>query len=324
MTKVAPIASLGWEPHPAVWLLVGGLTAAGLYVSRSLVPHAPVEADPLPRRRRIAFWASVGVLWIASDWPVHDIAEEHLYFVHMIQHMLLTYVFPPLLLISIPEWLAKAMIGDGAVKRLLHRLARPIAAGLLFNAVVVVTHWVPVVDLSVRFGWFHYSIHLVMVLAALTMWLPVCGPVREWRLSAPAQMVYLFAMSIVPTVPGAWLTFAEGSVYPVYDRPTQLWGIDVTTDQQLAGAVMKILGGLYLWGVIAVIFARWSVTESRREREFVTRVPAAELTGDPTVDESDPLHLEALTFVSSLPAEGPGGDGRGEDGPRSEHHPSGR
>ncbi len=68
-------------------------------------------------------------------------------------------------------------------------------------------------------------------------------------------------MSIIPTVPAAWLTFAEGSVYPVYDHAQRLWGISVAADQQAAGAVMKVLGGLYLWTLIAIRFFRFSAAQ---------------------------------------------------------------
>ena len=71
-------------------------------------------------------------------------------------------------------------------------------------------------------------------------------------------MVYLFLMSIIPTVPGAWLTFAEGAVYKAYDTPFRLCGISVTADQQAAGLIMKLVGGGFLWVVIAVLFFRWA------------------------------------------------------------------
>src|SRR5690606_9799313 len=80
----------------------------------------------------------------------------------------------------------------------------------------------------------------------------------ELRISPPGQMLYLFVTSIVPTVPGAWLTFADGSVYKVYDIPDRPWNISVTSDQQAAGLIMKLVGGTYLWVIIAVIFFRWA------------------------------------------------------------------
>jgi len=99
------------------------------------------------------------------------------------------------------------------------------------------------------------------VTAALLFWIPVCGPFPELRISPPAQMIYLFVTSIVPTVPGAWLTFADGAVYSAYDIPNRLWGISVTSDQQVAGLLMKLVGGTYLWVIITVIFFRWAARE---------------------------------------------------------------
>ena len=89
------------------------------------------------------------------------------------------------------------------------------------------------------------------------------GPFPELRISPPAQMIYLFVTSIVPTVPGAWLTFAEGAVYSAYDIPDRLWGISVTSDQQVAGLLMKLVGGTYLWVLITVIFFRWAAKRAR-------------------------------------------------------------
>ena len=78
-------------------------------------------------------------------------------------------------------------------------------------------------------------------------------------------MLYLFLMSIVPTVPAGWLTFAEGVVYEAYETDDPLWGISPTDDQQAAGAVMKVLGGFYLWALILIRFARWAGENSRQE-----------------------------------------------------------
>ena len=177
---------------------------------------------------------------------MHDIAEEYLYSVHMVQHLLISFVVPPLMLMAVPEWLGRLIVVDGSRSaRVIRRLVHPLVAGVVFNALQGLMHWGVVVELSVHSGPFHYSMHLLVFASALAMWTPVVGPLRELQLSEPQKMVYLFAMSIVPTVPAAWLTFAEGSVYPVYDHAQRLWGISVTADQQVAGAVMKVLGGFY-------------------------------------------------------------------------------
>jgi len=88
-------------------------------------------------------------------------------------------------------------------------------------------------------------------------------------------------MSIVPTVPSGWLIFAEGVVYRHYDTPDRLFGIDVLTDQQAAGAVMKLVGGFFLWGIIVIIFARWA--SGQQEQDRLARVARSAANAD-TVD----------------------------------------
>ena len=101
--------------------------------------------------------------------------------------------------------------------------------------------------------------HVLLFSTALLMWMPVLSPIVEIRrLSYPAQMLYLFAQSIVPTVPASFLTFGDGPLYRVYEDLPRLWGISAIADQRMAGLVMKILGGLILWAVIAVLFFRWA------------------------------------------------------------------
>ena len=64
-------------------------------------------------------------------------------------------------------------------------------------------------------------------------------------------MIYLFLQSVVPTVPAGWLTFADGVVYKPYgEQPVRVWGMSATADQQLAGAIMKIGGSIFLWTII--------------------------------------------------------------------------
>ena len=129
---------------------------------------------------------------------------------------------------------------------------------MLYNAVDRLHPLADVVNGSVDNAAAHYGLHVLLVAASLLMWMPVCGPVPELRLSLPGQMVYLFLMSIVPTVPAAWLTFAEGVVYSAYDIPERLWGISATDDQQIAGLLMKLVAGVYLWALIVVLFFKWA------------------------------------------------------------------
>jgi putative membrane protein len=263
-----------WHPHPEVWTLVVGLVVLATYAVRVIGPKAvPAGESPMPRAQKAWFAVGIVLLWAAADWPMHDIGETYLYSVHMVQHFLLTFVIPPIFLMATPEWLARLVLGKGRVNRWVHTLAKPIPACVIFNAIALALHMQIVVNNSVTHAWLHYTLHTLVVTAALLLWMPVCGPLPELRIALPAQMVYLFVTSIIPTVPGAWLTFAEGAVYSAYDKPARLFGISVTQDQQAAGIFMKLGAGGYLWTIITMVFFRWA---SRHEAASAAGVDLSE------------------------------------------------
>ncbi len=268
--------------HPEVWLLVGGLSGLYVYAGAVIGPKVvPVGTPAVTRSQRRWFTFGVLLLWASADWPVHDVGEQHLYMVHMLQHLVLTLVVPAAMLKATPEWLARLVIGTGRTEAVVRRMARPVPAAVAFNALVLLSHWQTIVNTASSNGLFHYGTHTALVATAFLFWIPVCGPFPELRISQPSQMIYLFATSIVPTVPGAWLTFAEGAVYSAYDIPARLWGISVTSDQQVAGLIMKLVGGTYLWVIITVIFFHWS------SRQSATSTPGTVLTWDQVQQEFD-------------------------------------
>jgi putative membrane protein len=264
---------LTWQPHVEVWLLVGGLIALGWYAAHVVGPKAvPAGEVVVTRRQKGFFVAGIVTLWVAADWPLHDVSEEFLYSAHMVQHFLIAYVVPPLFLLATPTWLGRLILGHGRVERVVRVLARPIPAAVLFNGVIIFSHWPSVVNVSVSNGVVHYGMHVLLVTVALLAWIPVCGPFPEMRMSLPAQMIYLFTMSIVPTVPAAWLTLGDKIVYDAYDIPERLWGISAISDQQAAGLFMKLGGAMYLWGIITVLFFQWAWRHEQADRrgELVT------------------------------------------------------
>ncbi|MCH2620682.1 MAG: cytochrome c oxidase assembly protein [Acidimicrobiales bacterium] len=261
MFQINSINPWVWKAHPEVWVLVIAVSLLGFWAVKVIGPKV---VDPgqkvVSKRQKITFIVATVLLFVSADWPLHDIAEDHLYSAHMLQHLLITFIIPPLFLLSIPMWLANLLVvSDTFSSQIIRKLSHPVVAGVIFNALVALTHWSGFVQFSADSGIFHYTIHVLLFITALLMWLPVVSPIPELRLSLPGQMIYLFLMSIIPTVPAAWLTFAEGTVYNHYDDGYQMWGISVQSDQQAAGLIMKLLGGFYLWGIIVFkfyIFAR--------------------------------------------------------------------
>ena len=260
-----------FQTHPEVWLLVVSVLVAYIYAVRVIGPVAVKSGPVTTRKQRIVFVIAILMLWLASDWPVHDIAEEYLYSAHMFQHMVLSYFMPPLVLLAIPKWMFEAVLGSGRVRKIFNWLAKPVIAGVLFNAIVMITHIPQVVNRSVSNAPLHYLMHVLLIVTALLVWIPICGPDRKLHLQSGGKMIYLFLMSVVPTVPAAWLTFAEGSVYKHYDIAVRVWGMSVTTDQQVAGAIMKTGGSIFLWSIIVFIFFKRFAPAFSGDRSYLRR-----------------------------------------------------
>jgi putative membrane protein len=215
-----------------------------------------------------AFILGLVALWVGADWPVHDLSEQFLYSVHMSQHLIFTLVAPPLLLLGTPGWLARELLRPRALYRVVSGVARPLPALVVFNALLVVTHWPALVDLTLRSEPAHFAAHAAIFGSALLMWCPVVAPLPELRLSSPpAQMLYLFLQSIVPTVPASFLVFAERPIYRFYETVPRLWGLSAGEDQRIGGLLMKLGGGLLLWAVITVLFFRWHAEEESSDRQ---------------------------------------------------------
>jgi putative membrane protein len=276
-----------FHPHLDVWALIAALGLGYAFALRRVGPRfvSPGE-PPASRSQRRCFWLGLAVLWLASDWPVHDLAEGSFFTAHMLQHLLMSFVAPPLLLLGTPGWLMRWALGRARLLGVVRVLSRPLLALLVFNAVIAVTHWPALVNLSIRSEPTHFGLHALLVSTAVLMWMPVLSPIVEIRrLSYPAQMLYLFAQSIVPTVPASFLTFGDEPLYRAYVDLPRLWGVSALADQQVAGLAMKIIGGLILWAVIAVLFFRWArqdeegvddlawqeVEEALNRRELQTR-----------------------------------------------------
>ena len=302
-----------FHAHPEVWVLIGGLAASYVYAVRFIGPRAvPVGTRPVTRRQWAWFAGGLLLLWAASDWPVHDVGEGYLYSLHMLQHMALSYFVPPMLLLATPEWLARLVVGDGRAYRALGWLTKPVVAGVAFNATVMVTHIPGLVNSAVEpgraNGLLHYGLHFGLMLTVLLMWMPVCGPLPERRISVGGKMIYLFAQSIVPTVPAGWLTFAEGAVYKAYDVTPRVWGLSVTEDQQLAGVIMKVGGSLFLWTLTTVLFFRRFMNNWEAENTFRrvrSEMPTAELGGTDAVEPTLTYEQVAEVFDSTAAPQEP-------------------
>jgi len=259
---------LGFHPHYDVVATMGGLAIAYRYLStriaRQILPKGTV---PVTRRQQAHFYGGLAVMFLVSSWPIHDIGEQSLFTFHMVEHLVIALVGAPLLLLGVPRWMAAFVVAKPRSIRLVKAASHPVVGFAFFNLTLAGLHWPQIVELMVSVPWVHFLVHATLFSSAVLMWMPVLSPHPEVkRLQAPGAMMYLFAQSLVPTIPAAFLIFGSAPMYEHYAQAPKLWGWDPMMDQAIAGVIMKLGGGFLLWAIITVIWFRWY----RQERKWDT------------------------------------------------------
>lgn len=262
-----PTGPLGsdWMPQPTVVLGLLALVVGYLYATRSGRRLAPGDRATTGGRKA-AFFGGVLTLLIALGPPLDDWSDHYLLTAHMLQHILLTMLAPPLLLAGIPVWLLRPLLRWRLVACLGYLLTRPLLAYALANVVFIVWHLPALYESALRTESVHVLEHGLFIGTALLAWWPIVGPLPEWpRLSLPLQCVYLAAQTIPGQIVGAFITMAAPGLYAPYDTAPRLFGLDLVTDQQVAGLLMWVVTGTVYLLLITVIFFRWAGQQEAAE-----------------------------------------------------------
>jgi len=251
-----------WHPHFELWAIIFVLGFGYWYADTRIRPLVAPGAKGPTTRQRWQWFGGLALMAVFGGYPLHDVAETSLFTVHMAEHIVLTLVVPPLLLMGTPRWLADATFGHRWIRGWLRPLARPLPAFIIFNVTFILIHSPDLVELMVTNPVAHFSIHSWLFAAATLMWLPILSPTPVIpKLERPMQMFYLFMQSLLPTVPASFLTFSSVALYPVYGDAALEFGLTAVADQTIAGIIMKLAGGLIIWITIAVIWFRWAAEE---------------------------------------------------------------
>ncbi len=247
-----------WDVHPSV--VIGLVLLGGLYVF--------LGGLAAPRRQVASFAGALLVLLFALNGPLHELSDGYLFSAHMVQHLILTLVFPPLLLYGTPAWVVRPLLRPARVMRVFGRLTRPVLAAAIFVAPISLWHFPVFYEAALRHHSLHIAQHLVFIATSVLMWWPVLSPVPELpRLAYPGQMLYLFLLGIPMSVVGALITLAGDVLYPFYAVAPRVWGMTPVADQQIGGLLMWVPGGLAFWLAMTVVWFRWSAREEKGEAE---------------------------------------------------------
>jgi cytochrome c oxidase assembly factor CtaG len=211
------------------------------------------------RRRAFAFYGGIATIVIALDTPI-DAYADRLFWVHMVQHVLLLTVAPPLLVLG-RAWPRLWMPLPVAVRRAAAKvfvvgapLAWPPAALVLMSATLGVWHVPSLYDATLRTEAVHQFEHLTFVFTAILFWAPVLGaPPLRTRLDGAQRCLYLVLAMVPGWILAIVLAFARSPLYSYESLGRRPGGISALGDQQLAAGIMWVPGSL-----VYLIAACWA------------------------------------------------------------------
>ncbi len=232
------------------------LLLTALFYLRGWINLRRAGSTELPPWRAGAFLAGMFLLWFALASPL-DTLSGFVLTAHMLQHMLLMMVAPPLILLGaplipivrgLPRFAAREFAGPFLNWPLANRvgtaLANPICALILMGVATFAWHTPRLYELALGSSAWHEVEHACFFLASIIFWWPVVQP---WPSRAQwprwAMVPYLFIGDLQNTILSAILVFSDQVIYPSYAMTPRLFGFTAQQDQAAAGAMMWVLGG---------------------------------------------------------------------------------
>ena len=251
-----------WEPS----ILIGTALITGLY----LYAIGPLRkryypAEQVRRGQTISFLLGMLVMFLALVSPLDELGDSYLFSAHMVQHLFLTIVGPPLLLLGTPEWFVKPLLRNKVVFKIAKALTYPAVAFVLYNADFWLWHAPPLYNATLENQNIHILEHLTFIVFGILYWWPIFSPSKDLpRLSIGGQILYLFLSGMPSVLLGAGLTFSP-PLYAPYLAAPRVWGISAATDQQLGGLIMWVPVSILYIIIMSVLFIHWMQQQEAKQ-----------------------------------------------------------
>ncbi|MDA8278502.1 MAG: cytochrome c oxidase assembly protein [Actinomycetota bacterium] len=272
------INGISFAPHPiSAILALAAISLGPLFIRRigrsldlkeasSLLASPELLSDAfarvMTRRQAIQFRAAIVLGYLTFAWPIGDLAIRYSLFAYLISNSLLAIVALPLLLISLPKWLINVLTRHRHIDRTLMALTKPIVSSAIFSAVFIASMVPTVVDIATASEITFVIEQIILLLAALTMWVTALNLLPGTRgLSPLGRVAYLFAQSLIPTFPALILIFTRHSIYPHFAAGAHIIGINPVSDQLAAGGVVKVISIAIFWSMGGYILAKANDTD---------------------------------------------------------------
>ena len=254
-----------WNLEPSI--LIGTALITGLY----LYAIGPLRKRQFPNEQimtgqTIAFLSGVLIMFLALVSPLDELGDSYLFSAHMVQHLCLTILGPPLLLLGTPEWMVKPVLQNKVIFKVAKVLTYPVVAFVLYNADFWLWHAPPLYNATLENQTIHILEHLTFIVFGLLYWWPIFSPSKDLpRLTFGGQILYLFVSGMPSVLLGAGLTFSP-PLYAPYIAAPRIWGISAATDQQLGGLIMWVPVSIFYIVIMSVLFIRWMLQQEAEQQ----------------------------------------------------------
>ncbi len=260
--------NLSWTLSPGV--LIGAAIVGTIYVRRWLAVRSsgsPRAAAEAPVWRLCSFIASILVAMVALISPIDSLADQ-LFFVHMIQHMLLLDLAPILGILGFTKVLLRPVTRSVAdLERRAGVLAHPATAVILYVGVIWAWHIPAAYDFAVSHPPVHVCEHMSFVIVGSLYWWHLLSPIRaRLRLDGMGPVVYMVSTKLFVGALGMGLAFAPSAIYPYYEHQARVWGISAHDDQSIAGLIMALEQSIVMGVALVTLFIR-ALSESERAQQ---------------------------------------------------------
>jgi cytochrome c oxidase assembly factor CtaG len=269
-----------WSLDPPLALL---LVTAILYWAGTRRTVTPARTRREQRWGAVSFYSALLVVAVALSSPLEALSEKA-FWAHMVQHVLLLVVAPPLIVLAKPWsrlWRALPLgtrrdLGRGLVRgtragplrRLARALGSPIPSFVLFGVVLLAWHLPALFDATLRSSELHALEHSLFFLTAVLFWKQIIdSPPLRAPLSSPQRLGYVVGAMVLTWLLAVVLALAPHPLYATYaHEATRPGGISAIADQQLAAGIMWVPGSISFLIVIFVYVHRWLTPPSIRTR----------------------------------------------------------
>ncbi len=281
MNPTLSVLLLSWAWRPEIMLTLG--LAAALHVAGRWRLKRRGSTSLVSPWRTASYLAGLAFVWIALLSPI-DVLSGQFFFMHMIQHLLLVMIAPPLLWLARPMPVAmwglprglrrevgRWLHADSPLRQAVRAVTPPGLVWLYFVAVLVGWHEPQLYNLTLESDLVHDLEHLSFFVTALLFWWHVVGAAPRFheKLSPGVRIGYALAAVPPNALTGVALSFATEPLYPHYTTVPRLWGISVMEDQMLGGVIMWIPGSMMYIVAALVLIAGMLREETTAEGQTV-------------------------------------------------------